>query len=175
MDQELKERAEKIKLVIFDVDGVLTDGSLYYDNHGQEFKAFHSRDGHGMKMLRENGVEIALITGRTSQIVLHRAENLKIEHIYQGQLDKLPAYLDIQKKLGLDADQISYMGDDVVDLPVMTKVGFAVAVQDAHPLVIKKAHWQTPHPGGKGAARDLCELLLKAQEKWDAAMQPYLA
>jgi len=175
MDQELKDKAQKIKLVIFDVDGVLTDGSLYYDNLGQEFKAFHSRDGHGMKMLRENGVEIALITGRTSNLVLHRAQNLNIQYIYQGQLDKLPAYLDIQKKLGLNADEISYIGDDVVDLPVMTKVGFAVAVQDAHPLVVKNAHWQTPHPGGKGAARDLCELLLKAQDKWDAEMQKYLA
>jgi 3-deoxy-D-manno-octulosonate 8-phosphate phosphatase (KDO 8-P phosphatase) len=172
--KDILERAARVRLVIFDVDGVLTDGSLYVGDDGQEYKAFHSRDGHGIKMLLGQDTEIAVITGRTSQVVLHRMKNLGITHIYQGQRDKLPAYLELRQRLGMTDDQIAYVGDDVVDLPVMRRVGLAIAVQDAHPLVRKHAHWQTPSAGGRGAARDVCELLLEAHGRLDKTLNAYL-
>lgn len=172
--QDILERAKRIKLVIFDVDGVLTDGSLYIDDDGREIKAFHSRDGHGMKMLKHSGVEIGIITGRTSQVVVHRMANLGIEHVYQGRLEKLPAFVALIEKLGVRADEVAYVGDDVVDLPIMLKVGLAVAVQDAHHWVKKHAHWQTPSGGGRGAARDLCELIMEAQGTLEAQLSRYL-
>lgn len=167
-------RAKKIKLVIFDVDGVLTDGSLYYGHDGREYKVFHSRDGHGMKMLRQSGVEIGIITARNSQAVVHRMANLGIVHVYQGAQEKLPAYEELRAKLNLSPDEVAYVGDDVVDLPVMTKVGLAIAVADAHPDVVKRSHWQTGAPGGRGAARDACEFILRQQGKWDDLLQRYL-
>ncbi len=172
--QDILEKAARIRLVIFDVDGVLTDGSLFLGDDGQEYKAFNSRDGHGMKMLQSNGVEIAIITGRSSRVVSHRMASLGIEHVYQGARDKAPAYLELRAKLGLDDAQVAYVGDDVVDLPVMRRVGLAIAVQDAHTLVKKHAHWQTPNRGGRGAARDVCELLLEAQGKLDDELRKYL-
>ncbi len=172
--QDILEKAATIKLVVFDVDGVLTDGSLFLGDDGQEYKAFHSRDGHGMKMLQATGVEIAVITGRTSQVVLHRMDNLGVRHIYQGRLEKLPAFEDLLQKLAIPAQQAAYVGDDVVDLPVMRRAGLAVAVQDAHPLVKKHAHWCTPNAGGRGAARDLCELVMGAQGTLDSQLGRYL-
>lgn len=173
--QDILEKAEQIRLVIFDVDGVLTDGSLFIGDDGQEYKAFHSRDGHGMKMLQASGVEIGIITGRTSQVVKHRMDSLGIRHVYQGKLEKLPAFEELVAKLGLPPHQVAYVGDDVVDLPVMRRVGLAVAVQDAHPLVKQHAHWTTDHGGGRGAARDVCELIMRAQGTLDAQLQHYLA
>ncbi len=172
--QEIIEKASQIKLVIFDVDGVLTDGSLFIDNNGMEYKAFYSRDGLGMKMLQKTNVKIAIITGRSSEVVSHRMKSMGVEHVYQGQDDKLIAYEKIKSELQLSADEIAYVGDDIVDLPVMKKVGFAIAVQDAHPLVIKHAHWQTPHTGGRGAARDVCELIMEAQNNLDQQNSQYL-
>jgi 3-deoxy-D-manno-octulosonate 8-phosphate phosphatase (KDO 8-P phosphatase) len=172
--KDILEKAANIRLVIFDVDGVLTDGSLFFGDDGQEYKAFNSRDGHGMKMLRSQGVEIAIITGRRSQVVEHRMKNLGVQHVFQGQLDKLPAFEQLLRTLQLEAGQIAYVGDDVVDLPVMNRVGLAIAVQDAHPLVRRHAHWQTPHRGGHGAARDVCEMILEAQGKLDGLMAKYL-
>ena len=172
--QDILEKARQIRVVIFDVDGVLTDGSLLLGDDGQEYKAFYSRDGHGMKMLRASGVEIAIITGRSSEVVKHRVADLGIEHVYQGQLDKIVAFEHLVGELGADADAIAYVGDDVVDLPVMRKVGFAIAVQDAHPLVKQHAHWQTPSNGGRGAARDVCELIMEAQGTLQAQLQRYL-
>ena len=172
--QDILTKAARIRLVIFDVDGVLTDGSLFLGDDGQEYKAFNSRDGHGMKMLQSNGVTIAIITGRSSQVVSHRMASLGIEHVYQGARDKAPAYAELRDKLGLDDSQVAYVGDDVVDLPVMRQVGLAIAVQDAHELVKKHAHWQTPSHGGRGAARDVCELLLEAQGKLDDELRKYL-
>jgi 3-deoxy-D-manno-octulosonate 8-phosphate phosphatase (KDO 8-P phosphatase) len=172
--QDILTKAARIRLVIFDVDGVLTDGSLFLGDDGQEYKAFNSRDGHGMKMLQSNGVTIAIITGRSSQVVSHRMASLGIEHVYQGARDKVPAYVELRGKLGPDDDQVAYVGDDIVDLPVMCKVGLAIAVQDAHELVKKHAHWQTPSRGGRGAARDVCELLLEAQGKLDDELRKYL-
>ncbi len=173
--EEVRARARDIRLVIFDVDGVLTDGSLYLSDDGKEYKAFYSRDGHGMQLLQEGGVEIAIITGRTSKVVAHRMESLGIRHVYQGQLDKLPAFRHLLRALGLSPREAAFVGDDLMDLPVMRRVGLAVAVQDAHPLVRAHAHWQTPHPGGRGAARDVCELILKAQGRWEAMLERYLA
>lgn len=172
--QDILEKAARIRLVIFDVDGVLTDGSLFLGDDGQEYKAFNSRDGHGMKMLQDNGVVIAVITGRTSKVVSLRMASLGIEHVYQGARDKAPAYIELRTRLGLDDAQIAYVGDDVVDLPVMRRVGLAIAVQDAHALVKKHAHWQTPSRGGRGAARDVCELLMEAQGKLNVELDKYL-
>jgi 3-deoxy-D-manno-octulosonate 8-phosphate phosphatase (KDO 8-P phosphatase) len=161
--QDIIAKAKNIKLVIFDVDGVLTDGSIIIGDDGEEYKAFHSRDGHGMRLLQYTGVEIAIITGRTSKVVEHRMNNLGISHVFQGQQVKLPAYERLIKQLGLTHDQCAYVGDDWVDLAIMHRVGLAIAVQDAAPLVKKHAHWTTPTNGGKGAAREVCELIMEAQ------------
>lgn len=172
--KDLLAKAANIRLVIFDVDGVLTTGALFIGDDGQEYKAFNSRDGHGMVMLKDSGVGIAIITGRTSEVVRIRMNSLGIEHVYQGQHDKRIAFNDLLKTTGLSADQIAYVGDDVVDLPVMTQVGLAIAVQDAHPFVIKHAHWQTPSAGGCGAGRDVCEFIMDAQGTLQDKLASYL-
>ncbi|MDJ0890233.1 MAG: 3-deoxy-manno-octulosonate-8-phosphatase KdsC [Gammaproteobacteria bacterium] len=172
--QDILEKAARVKLVIFDVDGVLTDGSLYLGDDGQEYKAFHSHDGHGMKLLQEAGVSIGIITARTSKVVEHRMASLGIEHVYQGQLKKLPAFLELAEKLDLGPEAVAYVGDDVVDLPIMVRVGLAIAVADAHPLVARHAHWQTANPGGRGAARDVCELILDARGLLEDLYRKYL-
>lgn len=172
--KDIMARAREIRLAIFDVDGVLTDGSLYLGDDGQEYKAFNSRDGHGMKMLQQSGVLIGIITGRTSEVVRLRMASLGVEHVYQGRQDKLPAYEELRDKLGLRDAQVAYAGDDVVDLPILRRVGLAVAVGDAHPLVAQHAHWQTPHAGGQGAGRDLCEMIMEAQGSLKTALERYL-
>ncbi|MDH4275792.1 MAG: 3-deoxy-manno-octulosonate-8-phosphatase KdsC [Gammaproteobacteria bacterium] len=172
--QDILNKAAQIKLVIFDVDGVLTDGSLYLNDDGLESKAFYSRDGHGMKMLQATGVELAIITGRSSATVTHRMEGLGVKHVYQGRLEKLPAFLSLLQALNIAPQHVAYVGDDVVDLPVMRRVGLAVAVADAHDFVKKHAHWQTRHPGGRGAARDVCELIMEAQGTLQSALEAYL-
>jgi 3-deoxy-D-manno-octulosonate 8-phosphate phosphatase (KDO 8-P phosphatase) len=172
--KDILAKAARIRLVVFDVDGVLTDGSLYLGDDGQEYKAFHSRDGHGMAMLKEAGVHIGIITGRTSQVVVHRMASLGVEHVYQGQRDKLPAFEHLLAKLAVSSDEVSFVGDDVVDLPIMTRVGLAIAVADAHPLVMRHAHWRTPNPGGRGAARDVCELILEARGELEGFLRRYL-
>jgi len=172
--QDIQEKARNIKLVIFDVDGVLTDGSLFLGDDGQEYKAFNSQDGHGMKMLQASGVEIGIITGRSSEVVRIRMDSLGIKHVHQGKLDKLPTYLQLRDRLGLRDEEVAYVGDDVVDLPIMRRVGLAIAVNDAHPFVLQHAHWQTPHAGGRSAGRDVCELLMDAQGNLQSALESYL-
>ena len=172
--QDILAKAANIKLVIFDVDGVLTDGSLFIGDDGQEYKAFNSRDGHGMRMLQDGGVEIAIITGRVSNVVEHRMKDLGIKRVYQGKREKLPAYEELLKDVQLSHDQVAYVGDDVVDLPVMCKVGLAIGVQDAHPLVKRHAHWITERTGGKGAGRDVCEMILEAKGKLDDMLASYI-
>ena len=172
--KDILEKASRIRLLILDVDGVLTDGSLFLGDDGQEYKAFNSRDGHGIKMLQKHGVIVAIITGRTSQVVEHRMANLGVKHVYQGKLEKLPAYEELAAKLGIPAEETAYVGDDVVDLPVMRKIGLAIAVQDAHPLVQAHSHWQTPSHGGRGAARDVCEMLMEAQGVLEDELDSYL-
>ena len=173
--QDLQHKAANIRLVIFDVDGVLTDGSLFLDDKGQEYKAFHSQDGHGMKMLQETGVQIGIITGRSSEVVRIRMASLGVQHVYQGQSDKLPAYEALKAATGLDDTQIAYVGDDVVDLPVMSRVGLAIAVQDANAFTKQHAHHITAAAGGRGAAREVCELLMDAQGTLQASLTRYLA
>lgn len=172
--QDILEKASRIKLVIFDVDGVLTDGSLFLSDDGQEYKAFHSQDGFGMRLLQEAGIEIGIITGRESTLVKLRMEELGITQVMQGRREKGPALDELMEKTGLSLDEIAYVGDDVVDLPIMSRVGLSIAVQDARPIVKKHAHWITQTPGGRGAGRDVCELLLEAHGKWDDIIQRYL-
>jgi 3-deoxy-D-manno-octulosonate 8-phosphate phosphatase (KDO 8-P phosphatase) len=177
INEDILEKAQAIKLVIFDIDGVLTDGSLFYDNDGSEYKAFNSKDGHGIRMLQEFGeIEIALITGRKSELVLHRAQNLKISPslIYQGYRDKRPAFSDLLTKTGMDKSNIAYMGDDVVDLPIMSKAGLSIAVGDAHYFVKQHADWTTKNTGGRGAVREACEMILHAQGKLEETLNSYL-
>ncbi len=166
-------RARDVKMLIFDVDGVLTDGTLFYGDDGQEYKAFNSRDGHGIKMLRAAGVEAAIITGRTSSVVLHRARNLGIHRIFQGADDKLDVYERLLAETGLEARETAYMGDDVVDLPVLRRCGFAVTVPGAPELVSSQAHYVTRALPGHGAAREACELIMRAQGSWEAQMALY--
>ena len=161
--QDILDKAKQIQLVIFDVDGVLTDGRIIIGDNGEEYKAFHSRDGHGMRLLQYTGVEIAIITGRTSNTVEHRMNNLGIKHVYQGKSVKLPVFEQLIAELALTPEQCAYVGDDWVDLAIMRRVGLAIAVQDAAELVKKHAHWITPSKGGKGAAREVCELIMEGQ------------
>ncbi|HEY4698544.1 MAG TPA: HAD-IIIA family hydrolase [Gallionella sp.] len=170
----LTSRAKLIRLVAFDVDGVMTDGGLYYSDSGEEFKRFNSLDGHGLKMLRASGVEIALITGRTSRCVAARAENLGIVHVYQGVENKLETMVDLLNKLKLPRDAAAYMGDDVVDLTVMRHVGMAITVPDAPLLVREHSHYITQHNGGQGAVRETCEMIMSAQGTLDKQLYPYL-
>ncbi len=171
----LTSRAKLIRLIAFDVDGIMTDGGLYYSDSGEEFKRFNSQDGHGLKMLRASGVEIALITGRTSRCVAARAENLGIAHVYQGVENKLEVMVGLLDKLKLPRDAAAYMGDDVVDLPAMLRVGLAISVPDAPQVVRDRAHYVTRRDGGQGAVREACELLMSAQGTLDTQLAPYLA
>lgn len=171
--QDLQQKAANIRLVIFDVDGVLTDSSLFIGDDGQEYKAFSSKDGLGMRMLQDSGVDIGIITGRSSEVVRIRMESLGIRHVYQGRREKLPAYEELKAASGLDDAQIAYVGDDVVDLPVLNRVGLAIAVQDAHPVAKRRAHHVTAAGGGRGAAREVCELLMDAQGTLEAAIAHY--
>lgn len=170
----LLSRAKLIRLMVFDVDGVLTDGGLYLSDSGEEFKRFNSLDGHGIKMLRASGVEVAIITGRTSQCVTKRAQNLGIEHVYQGVERKLDAMVDLLNKLKLSRDVAAYMGDDVVDLCVMRHVGLSISVPQSPQLVREHSDYVTRLSGGHGAAREACELIMSAQGTLDAQLAPYL-
>ncbi len=174
MTEQLLAAARRIELVIFDVDGVLTDGSLYIGDNGQEYKAFNSKDGHGIRMLHEAGVRSAILTGRNSEVVKHRARDLAIDIVMQGHRDKRPAFKALLEETALSPDAIAYVGDDVVDLPVMTQVGLAIAVNDAHAMVKRHAHWTTGAAGGRGAAREVCEFLLDARGKLDTLLNSYL-
>tara|TARA_Y100001936_G_C15909065_1_gene577531 strand:- start:383 stop:910 length:528 start_codon:yes stop_codon:yes gene_type:complete len=172
--QNIEVLASNICMVIFDVDGVLTDGSLYLSDSGQELKAFNSRDGHGMKMLQEAGISIAVITGRESELVRIRMASLNIKYVFQGVEDKLEAYEDLKKKIGLSDSQIACVGDDIVDLPMIYKAGLSFCVADGHELVKQKATYVTKSKGGRGAAREICELLLKSQGKFDSIIKKYI-
>jgi 3-deoxy-D-manno-octulosonate 8-phosphate phosphatase (KDO 8-P phosphatase) len=161
-------RAAKIRLAVFDVDGTLTDGRLWYAEDGHETKVFHAHDGLGLKRLQAHGVEVALITARISHPVALRAEELDITHVYQGQGDKRACLNELIEALHLRAEQVAYVGDDLPDLAPMRMVGMAVAVANAHPWIVEAAHWQTHQRGGEGAAREVSDLILHAQGKGDA-------
>ncbi|MFA5081387.1 MAG: HAD-IIIA family hydrolase [Hydrogenophilaceae bacterium] len=170
---EILARARAVKVLIFDVDGVLTDGSLFFGDDGQEYKAFNSRDGHGIKMLRDAGVETAILTGRTSQVVLHRARNLGITRIIQGAHDKLASYEAMLAETGLSPQETAFMGDDLVDLPVLRRSGLACTVPDAPAEVLARVHYVTQAAAGRGAAREVCELIMRAQDTWAAQLALY--
>ncbi len=159
----LHERAQQIRLLIVDIDGVMTDGLLYFNAEGDAMKAFFARDGLGLRLLMDHGIEVGIITGRTSPIVSIRAKDLKIPHVYQGQLNKLEAFNELLKKLELAPQQVAYMGDDIIDLPLLARVGLAATVQDAHPCVVPYCHFVSEFPGGGGAVRELCDLILEAK------------
>ncbi|SHI05979.1 3-deoxy-manno-octulosonate-8-phosphatase KdsC [Ferrimonas marina] len=163
--KDVIDRASGIKLLVCDVDGVFSDGRIYLGNDGEELKAFHTRDGFGVKAVQHAGVQVAVITGRQSQIVQRRMTALGVSHIIQGCEDKLSAYTQLKQDLGLTDEQCAYIGDDLVDLPVMQQVGLSVAVHDAHPALLPHTHFRTSLPGGFGAVRELCDLLLQAQGK----------
>ncbi|TAK67097.1 MAG: HAD-IIIA family hydrolase [Betaproteobacteria bacterium] len=167
-------RAKGLKLMIFDVDGVMTDGTLYYSERGEELKAFNIRDGHGIKMLKQHGVEVALITARTSRAVELRAANLGIAHLYQGVEDKRGAYAALLARLGLAAEQSGYMGDDLLDLPLITRCGFAATVPAAPPALKSRAHYVARTGGGHGAVREVCEFILRAQGALERAISAHL-
>jgi 3-deoxy-D-manno-octulosonate 8-phosphate phosphatase (KDO 8-P phosphatase) len=162
---DLLARAAKIRLAAFDVDGTLTDGRLPYGEDGRETKVFHVHDGLGLKRLQANGVQVAFITARISHPVALRAEELDIAHVYQGQGDKRACLLQLLEALQLAPEQAAFAGDDLPDLPPMRIAGLAVAVANAHPWVAEAAHWQTRLPGGMGAVREVCDLILHAQGK----------
>jgi 3-deoxy-D-manno-octulosonate 8-phosphate phosphatase (KDO 8-P phosphatase) len=170
----LTERIKPIKLIAFDVDGVLTDGGLYLSDSGEEFKRFNSLDGHGLKMLKASGVELAIITGRTSRCVELRAKNLGVTRLYQGVEDKYKAMQSLLADLDLRPEHAAFMGDDVIDLPVMRRVGISFSVPDAPQTVRDHADYVSQHAGGHGAVREVCELIMSAQGTLEAMLAPYL-
>ena len=174
MSNELLQRARAVKLAIFDVDGVLTDGRLYFLPDGSEFKTFNTLDGHGIKMLIASGVQTAIISGRKTPVVERRAQNLGIQHLFQGREDKLVVLDGLLAELGLSYEQVAYLGDDLPDLPVIRRVGLGMAVASADGFVRQHAHGVTQARGGEGAAREFCELILRAQGNLDAAHAAYL-
>jgi 3-deoxy-D-manno-octulosonate 8-phosphate phosphatase (KDO 8-P phosphatase) len=172
--QRATERAKQVRLMIFDVDGVLTDGGLRYGARGETIKTFHVLDGHGIKLLQQFNVKTAIISARKSEIVVQRAKDLGIDWLRQGAQDKRAAFEELLTELGMRAEQCGYMGDDLVDLPVMTRVGFCASVPNAHPEVRTRAHLVTHAAGGHGAAREVCDFILRAQGNYEAALAPYL-
>jgi len=172
--QSIIDKAKKLKLLILDVDGVLTDGKLFFDNEGNEYKSFHARDGHGIKLLRQTGVEVAVISGRKSNSVALRMKSLGIEHVYQGHEDKRAAFNELLNKVGVTPEQVAHVGDDLLDLPIMTRVGLAIAVNDANFAVKERADWCTSSLGGNGAVREVCDLIMQAQGHFNDLLNAYL-
>ncbi|HEY7886553.1 MAG TPA: HAD family hydrolase [Cellvibrionaceae bacterium] len=174
MTDKIAQQAGTIKLLILDVDGVLTDGRLYFDNLGNEMKTFSTLDGHGIKLLQRAGVKVGIITGRTSDLVARRARDLGIELIIQGREDKWAALSEQLPELGIAPEHIACMGDDWPDLAIMTRVGLALSVPNAHPAVIERAHWVSQRQGGGGAVREACDMIMQAQNSYQAALAAYL-
>lgn len=171
---DLLQRTQAIKLAIFDVDGVLTEGKLYFLVDGSEFKTFNTLDGQGIKMLINSGIRTAIISGRKTPVVERRAQNLGIQHLYQGREDKLDVLDELLAELGLTYEQVAYLGDDLPDLPVIRRVGLGMAVASANQFVREHAHGVTQARGGEGAAREFCELIMRGQGTLDAAQSAYL-
>jgi len=172
---DARERARRIRLMLFDVDGVLTDGRLWYGPQGEEWKAFHVLDGHGLKLLADGGIAAGLLSARSSPAVARRAAELGLAHVLQGAADKRTAFEALLARLGLEAQAAGYMGDDLPDLPVLARCGFACAPAGAHALALRRAHYVPDAPAGGGAAREVCEFVLEAQDRLDAALARYSA
>ena len=171
----MKERLQPIRLLLLDVDGVLTDGRIVYDNHGVETKAFDVKYGHGIKLLQRVGIQVGIITGRESQVVEVRARELGIDILFQGVKDKLVPYREVLTRLNLGDDEVAYVGDDVVDLPILRRAGFDATVADGVADVRPHVHYVATRPGGRGAVREICDLLLKGSGRWDEATARYFA
>ncbi|HYD59720.1 MAG TPA: HAD family hydrolase [Noviherbaspirillum sp.] len=174
MQDDALARAARVRLMIFDVDGILTDGSLHYAPDGEMIKTFNVLDGHGIKLLQQSGVATAIISARKSAIVAKRAADLGIAHLYQGVHDKLEAFEQLLEKTGVDRNACGFVGDDVIDLPILLRVGFAASVPNGHAEVKSRVHYVTQAGGGRGAARELCDFILRAQGNYEAALAPYL-
>jgi 3-deoxy-D-manno-octulosonate 8-phosphate phosphatase (KDO 8-P phosphatase) len=175
MRDDAAARAARVRLMIFDVDGILTDGSLHYGPEGELIKTFNVLDGHGIKLLGQSGVATAIISARKSDIVARRAADLGISHLYQGVHDKRAAFEQLLAHAAIGADACGFVGDDVIDLPILLRAGFAASVPNAHPEVQSRVHYITQAHGGRGAARELCDFILRAQGNYEAALAPYLA
>jgi 3-deoxy-D-manno-octulosonate 8-phosphate phosphatase (KDO 8-P phosphatase) len=171
--KNIKEKLKAIKILILDVDGVMTDGRIIMDNEGREIKNFNVRDGHGIKILQRFGIKVAILTGRQSKVVEHRANDLEIDDVYQKVFNKKEIFQKILKKHKLSADAAAFMGDDIVDIPVLKSVGFSASVADAVDVVKKSVDYITNNKGGYGAVREVCELILKAQGKWPEIAAKY--
>ncbi|ODS23880.1 phenylphosphate carboxylase subunit delta [Candidatus Endobugula sertula] len=174
VDKDIISRAKKIKWLVLDVDGVLTDGKLYFSNNGDEIKAFNSLDGHGIKMLQNSGVTVAIITGRTSKIVQNRTHNLGIKHLIQGREDKLNALEELISAHNVNYEEIAHMGDDYPDLTLIRRVGLGLTAANSHWIVKEYSHWQSQFNGGEGAVREACDLIMLAQNTFDQALASYL-
>lgn len=173
LSEEILERAKKIKLVIFDIDGVMTDGRIIYSIYGDELKFFDVQDGFGITLLRRGGIKSAIITAKKTRIVKMRGRDLRVDRVYQGHRDKLAAFKHCLKKFRITAEEVCFIGDDLIDLSVLKRVGFSVAVPNAMDEVKQEAHHVTAKMGGRGAVREVCDLILKAQDKWGAVTSAY--
>jgi 3-deoxy-D-manno-octulosonate 8-phosphate phosphatase (KDO 8-P phosphatase) len=167
-------KAKEVKLLLLDVDGILTDGTIIYTHEGNEIKAFHTRDGLGIRLLQEAGVEVGLITARESEAVTRRAQDLGMKHVFQKTRNKLAVYEQLTKELGLQALEVGYMGDDWLDLPLLVRVGFSATVADAVPEVKEVAHYTTKRKGGRGAVREVCDLILEAKDMHVSLLEKYM-
>lgn len=174
MQDDAITRAARIRLMIFDVDGILTDGSLHYGPDGESIKTFNVLDGHGIKLLQQSGVMTAIISARKSAIVARRAADLGIQHLFQGVHDKRTAFEQLLADTKTPADACGFVGDDVIDLPILLRVGFAASVPNGHAEVKSRVHYVTQASGGRGAARELCDFILRAQGNYEAVLVPYL-
>lgn len=172
--QLIREKAKAIKLLILDVDGVLTSGVVYYGNNGFEMKGFHLHDGLGIKLLQKTGVLAAIISGKNSESVVRRVEELHIEHVYLGHDDKIPSYEELKQKLKLNDNEIAYMGDDLPDLPLLRRAGLALTVPQAPEIIKQHADFITKNKAGKGAVREACEFIMEAQGRYQSVIQSYL-
>ena len=173
IEPDIVARAARVRLACFDVDGVMTDGGLYYSDAGHEAKRFHVLDGLGLKLLLASGIEVAVITARDTPAVARRMHDLGIRHVFAGVPDKRACMLALAQELGLDSAQVAHVGDDLPDLGLMSAVGFAVTVANVHPRIAAVAHWQTGKRGGDGAVREVCELILAAHGLLDTAIERF--
>lgn len=173
--EQLTTKLQSLRLLLLDVDGVLTDGRLYFADSGQEMKCFNTLDGHGIKMLRRSGVEVGIITGRRSQLVQNRARDLGIHLLIQGREDKFVALQEMLNEFPCELEHIAFVGDDYPDLAVMTRAGLSLSVANAHEDVIARSHWQSTRKGGEGAVREICDLILQAQGNHQAMLGHYVS
>ncbi len=174
LNKNIIKKAEKISLLILDIDGVMTNGQLFLDDQAIQIKAFHVRDGFGIRQLIKEGIEIAVITGRESQLVSERIKELGINYLFQNSPNKLPVFKNLLKTLNLAPENTAYMGDDLIDLPIMTQVGLSACPLDAYSFVISHADFVSTYPGGSGAVRELCDLILQAKNRLEPICQQFL-